>query len=70
MKKHYSTIKYHGYIIEGCGNYYELYHPLGFIGTFASCKEAKAFVDRERTDVVKRWNDAVLEEERTLKREY
>ena len=36
MRKHYSlaTIKYRGYIIEGIGNEYELYHPDGLIGTF------------------------------------
>lgn len=70
MKKHYSIIKYHGYIIEGCGTHYELYHPLGLVGEFTTCKQAKAYVDRERADAIKRWNDAVLEEERMLKGEY
>lgn len=62
MKKHYGVIKYHGYIIEGCGSYYELYHPDGLVGQFASCKDAKAYVDRERAEADARWNDAVLAE--------
>lgn len=62
MKKHYSTIKYHGYIIEGCGREYELYHPDGLIGTFPTCKDAKAYVDKERKHADDRWNNAVLAE--------
>ena len=62
MKNHYSTIKYHGYTIEGVGKEYELYHPDGLVGTFASCHEAKSYVDKERKEADDRWNKAVLEE--------
>ena len=60
MKEHYSVIKYKGYTIEGCGSHYELYHPYGFIGSFADCKSAKAYVDKEKQEADNRWNEAVL----------
>lgn len=62
MKYHYSTIKYHGYIIEGIGTEYKLYHPDGLVGTFSTSKEAKSYVDRERKEADNLWNKAVLEE--------
>lgn len=62
MKNHYSTFKYHGYVIEGCGREYELYHPDGFIGTFPTCAEAKSYVDKERKESDDRWNKAVMED--------
>ena len=62
MKKHYGTIKYHGYIIEGRGLYFELYHPDGLIGSFSTCKDAKTFVDKEIKEADTKWNNAVLAE--------
>ncbi len=62
MKKGYGTIKYRGYIIEGCGNYYELYHPDGLIGKFKTCKEAKSFVDWEKERSCEIWNNKVMSE--------
>lgn len=62
MRKQYGTIKYHGYIIEGWGTYYELYHPDGLIGKFASCKDAKTYVDKERAELDHNWNMAILTE--------
>lgn len=62
MKKHYSTIKYHNYIIEGCGSNYELYCSDGMIGTFSTCKQCKDYVDKERNENDKLWNNAVLRE--------
>lgn len=64
MKKHYSTIKYHGYTIEGCGDHYELYHPYcGFEGSFPNCSSAKAYVDEGREEADRLWNEAILAEE-------
>lgn len=62
-KKSYSTIKYHEYIIQGMGLRYDLYHPLGFVGSFPTCKEAKAYVDADRRESDNRWNAAVLADE-------
>ena len=62
MKNHYSIIKYHGYVIEGIGKEYALYHPDGFVGTFPTCSAAKSYVDKERKEADDRWNKAVLEE--------
>ena len=44
--KGYTMINYHGYIIEGSGSSYTLYHPSGVIGTFSSCQKAKAYVNK------------------------
>ena len=62
MKNRYSIIKYHGYLIEGIGREYTLYHPDGIVGTFPTCSAAKSYVDKERKEAVDRWNKAVLEE--------
>lgn len=62
MKKHYSIIKYHNYTIEGCGNYYELYHTDGMIGKFSTCSACKEYVDKERKESDIAWNNAILED--------
>lgn len=61
-KKHYSTIKYHGYIIEGCGYIYEMYYHGDYIGDFSSLKEAKKYIDDEIKEFDQLWNKAVIEE--------
>lgn len=63
MKARYSIIKYHGFIIEGTGREYDLYHPDGFVGTFPTAGAAKAYVDKERKEAIDRWNRAVIEDE-------
>lgn len=62
-------MKYKGYIIENIHADKTLYNSAlfelsckdGIIGTFATCKEAKRFVDREVEEANKIWNDAIIE---------
>ena len=62
-KKVYSSFKYHNYFIEGCGSKYELYNKDGMIGTFATCKQCKDYIERERNEKDELWNKSVLEEQ-------
>ena len=59
MKNHYSSFKYHNYIIEGCGREYELLCKDGIIGRFSTCQQCKNYVDRERNQLDEAWNNAV-----------
>lgn len=61
-KKHYSTIKYHGYIIEGCGCVYDMYYDNNYIGEFSTFSEAKKYIDDEIQEFNQLWNRAVIEE--------
>ena len=61
-KKHYSIIKYHGYIIEGCGCVYDMYYDNNYVGEFSTFSEAKKYIDDEEKLFTKLWNKAVIEE--------
>lgn len=57
-----ATIKYKGYIIEHVGNSVELMCEDGCIGGFRSVAEAKRFVDKEISENIENYNNAVMAE--------